>query len=94
MNEPSTSDQTNRRFAEAVQSYAPIVPRKWQRLLTLNPGIAELRRKGASYQAITETLRAADVARLAHDCPAVLPGYAAPVPTTEAAPSPFRNSPY
>ena len=61
MNEPSASNQTNHRFAEAVQAYAPTVPRKWQKLLTLNPGIAELRRKGASYQAITEILRAADV---------------------------------
>jgi hypothetical protein len=49
MNEPSASDQTNHRFAEAVQTYAAIVPRKWQKLLTLKPGIAELRRKAASY---------------------------------------------
>jgi len=61
MNEPSTSDQTNHRFAEAVRAYSPTVPRKWQKLLTLKPGIAELQRKGASYQAITEILRAADV---------------------------------
>jgi hypothetical protein len=61
MNEPSTSDQTNHRFAEAVQAYAPTVPQKWQKLLALKPGIAELRHKGASYQAITEILRAADV---------------------------------
>ena len=61
MNAPSTSDQTNHRFAEAVRAYAPIVPRKWQKLLTLKQGIAELRRKGASYKAITEILRAADV---------------------------------
>ena len=61
MNEPSTSDQANHRFAEAVRGYAPTVPRKWQKLLTLKPGIAELRRRGASYQAITEILRAADV---------------------------------
>jgi hypothetical protein len=61
MNAPSTSDQTNHRFAEAVRAYAPTVPRKWQKLLTLKPGIAELRRRGASYQSITEILRAADV---------------------------------
>jgi hypothetical protein len=61
MNELSASDQTNHRFAEAVWDYALIVPRKWQKLLTLKPGIAELRRRGASYQAITEILRAADV---------------------------------
>src|ERR1017187_7250199 len=61
MNEPSASDQTNHRFVEAVRAHAPIVPRKWQKLLTLKPGIAELRRRGASYQAITEILRAADV---------------------------------
>jgi hypothetical protein len=65
------------------------VPRKWQKLLTLKPGIAELRRKGASYQAITEILRAADVPRLAHDRRAVLPGCTAPVPSTKAAPSYF-----
>jgi hypothetical protein len=61
MNEPSASDQTNHRFAEAVRAYVPIVPRKWQKLLTIKPGITELRRRGASYQAITEILRAADV---------------------------------
>ena len=61
MNAPSTSDQTNHRFAEAVRAYAPTVPRKWQKLLALKPGIAELRHKRASYQAITEILRAADV---------------------------------
>ena len=76
MNEPSTSDQTNHRFAEAVRAYAPTVPRKWQKLLRLKPGIAELRRKGASYQAITEILRAADVpvsrTTVARFCRAVL----------------------
>ena len=61
MSEPSASDQTNHRFAEAVRAYAPLVPRKWQKLLTLKPWIAELRRKSASYQTITEILRAADV---------------------------------
>ena len=61
MNGPSTSDQVNHRFAGAVQAYVPTVPRKWQMLLTLKPGIAELRRRGASYQAIMEILRAADV---------------------------------
>ena len=61
MNEPSTSDQTNHRFAEAVRDFAPTMPRKWQKLLALKTGIAELRRKGASYQTITDILRAADV---------------------------------
>ncbi|MGD0060521.1 MAG: hypothetical protein ABSD58_13980 [Verrucomicrobiia bacterium] len=76
MNEPSTSDQANHRFAEAVRAYAPTVPRKWQKLLTLKSGIAELRRRGASYQAITEILRAADVpvsrTTVARFCRAVL----------------------
>ncbi len=70
------SDQTNHRFAEAVRAYAPTVPRKWQKLLTLKPGIAELRRRGASYQAITDILRAADVpvsrTTVARFCRAVL----------------------
>jgi hypothetical protein len=87
MNEPSTSDQAYHRFAGAVRAYAPTVPRKWQKFLRLKPGIAELRRKGASYQAITEIPRAADVPRLAHDRRGVLPGCAAPVPSTEAEPS-------
>jgi hypothetical protein len=76
MNESSASDQMNRRFAEAARAYAPTVPRKWQKLLKLKPGIAELRRKGASYQAITEILRAADVpvsrTTIARFCQAVL----------------------
>ena len=57
-----------------MRAYAPIVPRKWQKLPTLKQGIAELRRKGASYQAITEILRATGVpvscttvARFCHD---------------------------
>ena len=61
MNEPFTFDQTNHRFAEALRAYASTVPRKWKKLLRLKPGIAELRCKGASYWAIRETLRAADV---------------------------------
>src|ERR1043166_8988295 len=61
MNEPSMSDQANHRFAEAVRDYAAPLPQKCQKLLTLQPGIAELRRKGASYQTITDILRAADV---------------------------------
>src|ERR1043166_1124515 len=55
------SDQANHRFAEAVRDYAAPLPQKCQKLLTLQPGIAELRRKGASYQTITDILRAADV---------------------------------
>jgi hypothetical protein len=61
MNKPSISHPTNHRFAEAVRDYAPSAPRKWQKLLTLQPGIAELRRKGASYQTIADILRAAEV---------------------------------
>ncbi len=61
MSEPSTFHQSNHKFAEAVQNFAPAVPRKWQKLLALKSGIAELRRKGASYQTITDILRAADV---------------------------------
>ena len=61
MNEPSKLDQTNQRFAEAVRDYAPTVSRKRQKLVPLKLGIAELRRKGASYQTITDILRAADV---------------------------------
>ena len=76
MNERSASDQAYHRFAGAVRAYAPTVPRKWQKLLTLNPGIAELRRKGVSLQAITEILRAADVlvsrTTVARFCRAVL----------------------
>jgi hypothetical protein len=76
MNEPSASDQTNLRFVEAVRAYAPTVSRKWQKLLGLKPGIAELRRNGASYQAITEILRASDVPvsrkTVARFCQAVL----------------------
>ena len=52
----------------------PTVPRKWQKLLTLKPGIAELRRRGASYQAITEILRAADVPVSRTTVATVLPG--------------------
>jgi hypothetical protein len=87
MNEPSASDQTNHRVAETVQDYAPTVPRKWQKLLTLKTGIAELRRKGASYQIITGHSECRRCASFAHDRCAVLPGRAGAVSSTEAEPS-------
>ena len=61
MNDASASDLAERRLAEAVKNYVPRVSTKWNKLVSLKEGIAELRHKRASYRTIAEILRNIDV---------------------------------
>ena len=64
-----TSDATElaqNKFATAVRNFTPKLSTKFQKLLPFKDGIAELRRKGASYEAIADILRDTNVV-LSHD---------------------------
>ena len=61
MNSDSASDSRSSRFDSAVRNYSPKPPRKFQKLLPLKTGIAELRKRRASYQTITDILRDLDI---------------------------------
>jgi len=57
MNNPVTAESTLNRFATAVRNFTPKESRKFQKLLPFKEGIAELRRKGASYDTVVDILR-------------------------------------
>jgi IS30 family transposase len=61
MNSDLSSDSPTNRFENAVRNYSPKPPRKFQKLLPLKTGIAELRKRHASYQTITYILRDQDI---------------------------------
>ena len=61
MNSDLSSDSPTKRFENAVRNYSPKPPRKFQKLLPLKTGIAELRKRRASYQTITYILRDQDI---------------------------------
>jgi len=61
VNDTSASNLAEHRLAEAVKNYVPRVSAKWKKLLSLQEGIMELRRKRASYRTIAEILRNIDV---------------------------------
>jgi len=61
MNDTSTSNLVEHRLAEAVKNYVPRVSAKWKKLVSLQEGILELRRKRASYRTIAQILRNIDV---------------------------------
>ena len=77
MNSPSVSELAKDKLAIAVRDFVPPVSPQYQKLLALQSGIAELRRKGASYRTIVEILRNIDVpvshSTLARFCHDVLP---------------------
>ena len=56
MNEPSVADLTQDKFASAVRNYVPSTAGKLPKLLPFKEGIAELRRKRASYKTIVDIL--------------------------------------
>ena len=56
MNDDSAADLARKEFGNAVRNYAPKLPRKFRELLPHREGIAELRRKGASYETIVDIL--------------------------------------
>ena len=53
-------------FANAVRNFTPKPSAKFQKLLPFKDGIAELRRKGASYAIIADILRSTNVV-VSHD---------------------------
>ena len=62
MKKPSVADQAQIKFASAVRNYVPKVAGKLPLLMPFKEGIAELRRKHASYETIASILRDIDVA--------------------------------
>jgi hypothetical protein len=61
MNDTSASNLAEHRWDEAVKNYVPRVSTKWKRLVSVQEGILELRRKRASYRTIAQILRNIDV---------------------------------
>ena len=57
MNTDSASELAAHRLATAIREYTPKHPRKFQKLLPMKDGIAELRSKGASYATVADILR-------------------------------------
>src|SRR5437899_12824466 len=70
MNDAATADSAASQFAAAVREFTPKSSAKFQALLPFKDGIAELRRKHASYEIIAEILRNINVA-VSHDTVAV-----------------------
>ncbi len=61
MNDTSASNLVEHRWDEAVKNYVPQVSTKWKKLVSVQEGILELRRKHASYRTIAQILRNIDV---------------------------------
>lgn len=57
MNDTTITELAQNQFANAVRNFTPRLSAKFQTLLPFKDGIAELRRKGASYASIAEILR-------------------------------------
>jgi len=66
MNHAAVTQVARSDFATAVRNFTPTAPAKFQMLLPFQEGIAELRRKGASYETIADILRNLNVA-VSHD---------------------------
>ena len=66
MNRAAVTEVARNEFATAVKNFTPTLPAKFQMLLPCKEGIAELRRKGASYETITDILHNLNVA-VSHD---------------------------
>ena len=63
---PGAGELAQNKFATAVRDFTPKLSAKFQKLLPFKDGIAELRRKGASYEAIADILRNTNVV-VSHD---------------------------
>ncbi len=61
MNDTSTSNLVEHRWDEAVKNCVPRLSTKWKKLVSVQEGIWELRRKHASYRTITQILRNIDL---------------------------------
>ena len=63
---PGAAELAQKQFATAVRNFTPKLSARFQKLLPFKDGIAELRRKGASYETITNILRDTNVV-VSHD---------------------------
>jgi len=61
MSDPSAADARKQRFAEVVRNFADVPPKRFATLLPHRDGIAELRKKGASFGMIRELLAMAGI---------------------------------
>ena len=61
MNDTSASNLVEHQWDEAVKNYVPRLSTKWKKLVSVQEGILELRRKHASYRTIAQILRNIDV---------------------------------
>src|SRR5664279_6357649 len=66
MNDATVAELAQNQFATAVRNFTPKLSAKFQKLLPFKDGIAELRRKGASYETIADILRNTNVV-VSHD---------------------------
>ena len=66
MNHAAVTEVARNEFAIAVRNFTPKLSAKFQKLLPLKDGIAELRGKGASYETIADILRNTNVV-VSHD---------------------------
>jgi len=57
MNHAAVTPVARNDFATAVRDFTPALPAKFRMLMPFKEGIAELRRKGASYETIADILR-------------------------------------
>ena len=63
---PGAAELAQSQFATAVRNFTPKLSAKFQKLLPFKDGIAELRRRGASYKIIADILRDTNVV-VSHD---------------------------
>jgi hypothetical protein len=61
VSDAAAAEERTQRFAEAVRSFAGVPPKRFAALLPHRDGIAELRRKGASFVMIREILAMAGI---------------------------------
>ena len=61
MSDASAADARKQRFAEVVRNFAAVPPKRFATLLPHRDGIAELRKKGASFGMIRELLAMAGI---------------------------------
>ncbi len=61
VSDAAAAEERTQRFAEAVRNFADVPPKRFAALLPHRDGIAELRRKGASFVMIREILAMAGI---------------------------------
>jgi len=100
MNNATATDSATRQFAAAVREFTPKASGKFQKLLPFKDGIAELRRKHASYEIIADILRNINVtvshdtvARFCHEVLGLTPAQRRRQPRRSRVTQQFRKNP-